>query len=256
MRALWITLQTAKPTIIPRRCEAPTRLSNSVEVGCRCNMQRWDTPLRANQGAERLDAEKTVSEAKVTRRLVAILAADVVGYSRMMEADEAGTLTKLKTHRRELWNPATEQYGGRIVGTAGDSLLVEFVSTVAAVECAARVQKEMSDRNADLSESERMQLRIGVNIGEVIVDDDDIYGEGVNIAARLEALCEPGGVAVSDDAHRQIGGKTDLAFVDAGEYQVKNIAKPVRLWRWVQTNAPAAAATRNAASCLCRASPP
>ena len=131
------------------------------------------------------------------RRLAAILAADVVGYSRLMEADEAGTLSTMKAHRAELWGPATERLGGRVVGTAGDSLLVEFGSAVAAVECAIVVQRGMIERNALQPEEVRMQLRIGVNIGEVIVDGDDIYGDGVNLAARIESLCDPGGVSVS-----------------------------------------------------------
>ncbi len=163
---------------------------------------------------------------------MAILAADVVGYSRLMEADETGTLATMKAHRAELWGPMTERHGGRVVGTAGDSLLVEFGSAVAAVECAVAVQRGIIERNSDLPEERRMQLRIGVNIGEVIVDDDDIYGDGVNVAARLESLADPGGICVSDDLYRQVVGKTDFGFEDAGEHEVKNIARPVQVWRW------------------------
>ena len=166
------------------------------------------------------------------RRLVAILAADVVGYSRLMEADEAGTLATMKAHRAELWRPLTERHGGRVVGTAGDSLLVEFQSAVAAVECAVAVQRGMVDRNTQQHKERLMQLRIGVNIGEVIVDRDDIYGDGVNLAARLETLCEPCGVAISGNVHEQVQGKLDEVFVDAGPHEVKNIVKPVQVWRW------------------------
>ena len=173
-----------------------------------------------------------MAEREIERRLAAILAADVVGYSRLMEADEAGTLATMKAHRRELWTPVTARHGGRVVGTAGDSLLVEFGSAVAAVKCAVAVQRGMAERNADLPDRLRMLLRIGVNIGEVIVDDEDIYGEGVNIAARLEALCEPGGVALSGNVQEQVQGKLDESLEDTGEHKVKNIARPIRVWRW------------------------
>ena len=176
----------------------------------------------------------------VERRLSAILAADVVGYSRLMEADETGTLAALKSHRRELWTPMMAQHGGRLVGTAGDSLLVEFASAVAAVECAIAVQQGMDPRNAGLAESQRMLLRMGVNIGEVIVDGDDIFGDGVNIAARLEGLCEPGGVALSGNVQEQVDGKIDARFEDTGDHTVKNIARPVRVWRWLLDTAAAA----------------
>ena len=146
-----------------------------------------------------------------------------------MEADEAGTLATMKAHRAKLWEPMTEQYGGRIVGTAGDSLLVEFQSAVAAVQCAVAVQQGMTERNADLQERQRMQLRIGVNIGEVIVDGEDIYGDGVNVAARLETLCEAGGVAISGNVHEQVQGKLDERFADAGEHEVKNIVRPIQV---------------------------
>lgn len=161
------------------------------------------------------------------RRLAAVLAADVVGYSSLMEADEVGTLAALKGLREELWEPMTKQYGGRVVGTAGDGILIEFASAVAAVESAIAVQRGMTGRAAG-----RMRVRIGINIGEVIVDGDDIYGEGVNLAARLEALCEPDEVAISANVHEQIAGKLDETFEDAGEHMVKNIARPVRVWRW------------------------
>jgi adenylate cyclase len=184
-----------------------------------------------------------VAQGEVERRLAAILAADVVGYSRLMEADEAGTLSAMKAHRRELWTPLTEKHGGRIVGTAGDSLLVEFASAVAAVNCAVAVQRGMAERNAGLPDNKRMELRIGVNIGEVIVDGDDIFGEGVNIAARLETLCEPGGVALSGNVHEQVHGKLDESLEDGGEHEVKNIARPIRVWRWSEDGGAGPAAT-------------
>ena len=176
------------------------------------------------------------------RKLAAILAADVAGYSRLMEADEAGTVAAMKAHRAELWGPMTERHGGRLVGTAGDSLLVEFQSAVAAVESAIAVQRGMLERNRDLPDDRQMLLRIGINIGEVIIDGDDIHGDGVNVAARLEALCEPSGVAISGYVHEQVQGKTDVQFINDGSHEVKNIAKPVQVWRWSPVGTPTAAA--------------
>ena len=135
------------------------------------------------------------------RRLAAIVQADVVGYSRLMGADEAGTLAAMRAHRAELWNPTIEKFGGRVVGTAGDSILVEFSSAVAAVESSIVVQQGMVSRNADLPPGRRMLLRIGINIGEVIIDGDDIYGDGVNVAARMQELAAAGGIAISGDVH-------------------------------------------------------
>ncbi len=169
------------------------------------------------------------------RRLAAILAADVVGYSRLIEADEAGTLAAMKAHRRELWTPKIEAHGGRVVGTAGDSILVEFASAVAAVECAIGVQQGVALLNAGVSDDRRMLLRVGINIGEVVVDGEDIHGDGVNVAARLEALCEPGGIALSGNVHEQVQGKLEAHFEDTGEHAVKNITRPIRVWRWSET---------------------
>lgn len=169
------------------------------------------------------------------RRHAAILAADVVGYSRLMEADEDGTVAAMKAHRAELWGPLTREHGGRIVGAAGDSLLVEFASAVAA--CAVAVQRAMTGRNAGLPEERRLQLRIGLNIGEMTVDGDDRYGDGINVAARLGALCEPGGIALSDNVHEQLRGKLGVRLEDAGNHEVKNIGRPIRVWRWSQAAA-------------------
>jgi len=167
----------------------------------------------------------------VERRLAAILAADVVGYSRLMEADEAGTLIALQTHRRELIDPEIAGHGGRIVKLMGDGALVEFASVVDAVECALAIQRGMAERNADAAEERRIGLRIGVHLGDVIVEGEDIYGDGVNVAARLEGLSEPGGICISQQAFDQIETKLDLAYEDLGDQKVKNIARSVRAHR-------------------------
>jgi class 3 adenylate cyclase/TolB-like protein len=166
----------------------------------------------------------------VQRRLAAILAADVAGYSRLMGADEEGTLQRLKAHRRELIDPKIKEHYGRVVKTTGDGLLVEFASVVDAVRCAVEIQRAMADRNADVPEDKRVIFRIGVNLGDVIIDGDDIYGDGVNIAARLESLAEPGGICVSRVVRDQIRDKLPYQFADMGEQSVKNIARPVRCY--------------------------
>ena len=170
-------------------------------------------------------------EERTTRRLAAILSADVVGYSRLMEADEAGTLAALKNHRAELIDPKIAQFGGRIVGTAGDGLLCEFPSVVDAVQCAVEIQAAMPGRNAEVSDARRMQLRIGINLGDVIVEGDDIFGDGVNVAARLETIAEPGSVCISGTVHENATGKLPYRFEDLGEQTLKNIARPIRAWR-------------------------
>jgi adenylate cyclase len=164
----------------------------------------------------------------VERRLAAILAADVAGYSRLMGADEEGTLERLKAHRRELVDPKIREHRGRIVKTTGDGMLVEFPSVVDAVRCAVEMQRVMIDRNADTPEDKRITFRIGVNLGDVIIDGDDIYGDGVNIAARLEGLAEPGGICISRVVRDQIRDKLPYPFEDMGEQSAKNIARPVR----------------------------
>ena len=166
------------------------------------------------------------------RRLAAIVSADVVGYSRLMGADETGTLAAMRAHRKELWNPTIGRFGGRIVGTAGDAILVEFASAVAAVESSIVVQQGMTERNAELPDDKRMLLRIGINIGEVVIDGDDIFGDGVNVAARLQEIAQPGGIAVSGNIHEQVEGKLDDTFADDGMQEVKNITRPVQVWRW------------------------
>jgi class 3 adenylate cyclase/pimeloyl-ACP methyl ester carboxylesterase len=166
----------------------------------------------------------------VQRRLAAILAADIVGYSRLMHADELGTLAKLKAHRKELVDPMIAGHHGRMVKTTGDGALVEFASVVDAVGCAVAIQRGMVSRNAHLSEDKRIVFRIGINVGDIIIDGDDIFGDGVNIAARLETLCEPGGLCISRAANEQIKGKVSLSFADLGEQTVKNISGAIGIF--------------------------
>ena len=174
-----------------------------------------------------------MSEQAPRRRLAAILAADVVGYSRLMQADEAGTLATLKSRRTEIFQPRVSKHHGRIVKLMGDGALVEFASAVDAVECAVQLQQGMDSANADLSEDRRIRLRIGVNLGDVMVEGSDLYGDGVNIAARLESLADPGGVFVSRTVVNHVRGKVKLEFEDLGDKQLKNIAEPVRAYRIV-----------------------
>jgi TolB-like protein/class 3 adenylate cyclase len=166
-----------------------------------------------------------------TRRLAAILAADVAGYSRLMGADEEGTLAAMKALRRELADPKIKEHRGRVVKTTGDGLLIEFASVVDAVRCAVEVQREMAKRNVAVPIDRRIEFRMGINLGDIIADGPDLYGDGVNVAARLEALAEPGGICVSRAARDQVRDKLDLTFEDRGDQQVKNIARPVRVYR-------------------------
>ena len=165
------------------------------------------------------------------RRLTAILAADVVGYSRLMGEDEVGTLERLQTCRRELVDPAIEEFHGRIVKLMGDGALVEFASIVDAVQSAVAIQRRMAGHDSDVPEARRIRFRIGVNLGDVIVDGDDIYGDGVNVAARLEAMAEPGGICISGTAFDHVLHKADVGFASLGEQRLKNIADPVRVYR-------------------------
>ena len=172
-----------------------------------------------------------VAEERVDRRLAAILAADVASYSRLMGADEEGTLRQLKAHRKELVDPKITEHRGRIVKTTGDGMLVEFVSVVDAVRCAVDIQRGMAERNAEIPRETRIEIRIGINVGDIISDADDIYGDGVNVAARLEALAEPGGICVSQVVHDQVRDKLSFSFEDMGEQTIKNIARPVGVHR-------------------------
>jgi adenylate cyclase len=172
-----------------------------------------------------------MAEDRVDRRLAAIFAGDIAGYGRLMGADEEGTLRQLKGHRKELVDPKITEHRGRIVKTTGDGMLVEFVSVVDAVRCAVDIQRGMLERNSNVPTEERIQFRIGINVGDIIIDGDDIYGDGVNVAARLEALADPGGIMVSRVVHDQVQDKLGFEFDDMGEQAVKNIARPVSVHR-------------------------
>jgi adenylate cyclase len=178
---------------------------------------------------------------RVERRLAAVLAADVAGYSRLMGHAEERTLAELKTFRKTLVDPRIATHCGRIVKTTGDGMLVEFASAVDAARCSVEIQQEMAQQNAAVPPELRIEFRIGIHVGDIIIDDNDIFGDGVNIAARLEGIAEPGGICISDDAHRQIRGKLDVAFDEIGEQTLKNIAEPMRVWliRLARESAPA-----------------
>jgi adenylate cyclase len=171
-----------------------------------------------------------LSGERVKRRLAAILAGDVAGYSRLMGVDEEGTLERLKALRRQLVDPKIKEYRGRIVKTTGDGLLIEFASVVDAVRCAVDIQREMAERNSAIPAERRIELRMGINVGDIIIDEGDIYGDGVNVVARLEALAEPGSICVSRVVRDHVRDKLDFSFDDKGEQQVKNIARPVRVY--------------------------
>ena len=174
---------------------------------------------------------RPVGADQVTRRLAAIFAADMVGYSRLMEADEEGTIARQRAHRKELIDPKIAEYHGRIVKLMGDGMLVEFGSVVDAVRCAVEVQQAMANREEPVPEEQRIRYRIGINLGDIVIDGDDILGDGVNVAARLEAMAEHGGIVISRSARDQIRDKLDLPLEDMGEHEVKNIARPVRMFR-------------------------
>ena len=172
-----------------------------------------------------------MAEGRLQRRLSAILSADVVGYSRLMGIDEAGTLSRLNALRRELIDPTIAAHSGRIVKLMGDGALVEFASAVDAVTCAIEIQRQLREHDAGSTKSTPIQFRIGINVGDIIIEGEDILGDGVNIAARIEGIAEPGGISISEDAWRQVQGKVAANFVDAGEQSLKNIARPVRVYR-------------------------
>jgi adenylate cyclase len=172
-----------------------------------------------------------MAEERLQRRLAAILSADVVGYSRLMGLDEAGTLSRLNALRRELIDPAIAAHSGRIVKLMGDGALIEFASAVDAVTCAIEIQKQLREHDAGVSEADPIRFRIGINVGDIIIEGDDILGDGVNIAARIEGIAEPGGISISEDAWRQVQGKVTANFIDIGEQSLKNIARPVRVYR-------------------------
>src|SRR5258707_867553 len=181
--------------------------------------------------ASRLGGRIPLTREHLVRRLTAIFAADVAGYSRLTGLDEEGTHVRLKEHLRVLIDPKVAAHRGHIIKNTGDGLLAEFNSVVDAMRCAVDVQRGMAERNSDVPPGNRIEFRIGINVGDIIEDNGDIFGDGVNIAARLEAIAEPGGICVSDDAHRQRRDKLDIVFDDAGEQNVKNIERPVRVFR-------------------------
>src|SRR5207248_1209869 len=166
-----------------------------------------------------------------SRRLAAIFFGDVVGYSRLIGADESGTLDRLRSIRAEVIDPILARYRGRVVSTRGDGILAEFVSVVDALRCACEVQGQMADRNKAMSPASKIEFRIGINVGDIVVEDGDIFGDGVNIAARLEGLADPGGICVSARVQEDAVGKLDLHFDDLGEQTLKNIARPIRAYR-------------------------
>src|SRR5437762_7880573 len=175
--------------------------------------------------------EGCMADERLQRRLTAILAVDTAGYSRLMGADEEGTLARLKAHRHALLDPKIAEHQGRIVKTTGDGLLAEFASVVDALRCAIEIQRGMLERNADVPQERRIEFRVGINVGDIIIEGDDIFGDGVNVAARLEGLAEPGGICVSGRVQEDALGKLDIAFEDIGEQKLKNIARPVRAFR-------------------------
>ncbi len=174
-----------------------------------------------------------MAEERVQRRLAAILTADVVGYSRLIRADEEGTLAALKALRKDIVDPKIAEHHGRIVKLMGDGMLAEFGSVVDAVRNAVEVQQAVMEHQADVPEDRRIVFRVGVNLGDVVIDGDDIQGDGVNVAARLEGLAEPGGMGISSKVYEEVRDRIDLAFEDLGERELKNINRPVRVWRWV-----------------------
>jgi adenylate cyclase len=167
---------------------------------------------------------------RVDRRLAAIMAVDVVGYSRLIGTDEAGTLARVKAHRIELAEPLIAEHHGRVVKLTGDGALVEFASAVDAVECAVAIQSGMAEREATEPEERRIRFRIGINIGDIVLEDGDIFGDGVNVAARLQGLAPPGGIGTARNVYDQVKGKLDLAFEPMGEHRIKNIAEPIALY--------------------------
>jgi TolB-like protein/class 3 adenylate cyclase len=187
-----------------------------------------------------------VEQERVQRRLAAILAADVAGYSRLTGADEEGTIARLRALRRELIDPAIAEHRGRIVKTTGDGLLIEFASVVDAVRCAVEVQREMTTRSTDVPTDQRIEFRVGIHVGDVVVDGDDLLGDGINVAARLEGVAEPGGVCISEDVYRQVRDRVPSKFVDSGEQRFKNIARPIRVYRIANDDLPFVPARRPA----------
>lgn len=209
-------------------------------------------PLRVSRctirGARTVPRSRAPQREPMEHRLAAVLAADMAGYSRLMELDEVGTLARLRTHRIELIDPAVAKNNGRIIKTTGDGMLVEFQSVAGAVKCAVEIQQRMARRNLDVPDERRIQFRIGINLGDIVFEEGDIFGDGVNVAARLEQLAEVGGICVSAAVHDQVGDRLEVAFEDLGEKSLKNISRPVRVYRVAAGDAQTAAAGRAAAA--------
>ena len=182
-----------------------------------------------------------MASVRVERRLVAIMAIDIVGYSRLIERAEARTLSAIKALRSQVIDPLIADHRGRTVKLMGDGAIVDFVSVVDAVACAVAVQRAATADQQEVPPESRIVLRVGINVGDVVVEDGDLLGDGVNVAARLEALAEPGGISISDAVQKQLAGKSDFTFEDTGERTLKNIAQPVRIWRWSKEAIPTAA---------------
>src|SRR5690349_9676988 len=221
---------------------------------------RWDRgrscsgPVSSGSGRRTARRDRVMDkDTSISRRLSAILAADIAGYSRLMGQDEAATVRDLKGHQAVIL-PLVGRHGGRIIDTAGDGILAEFPSVIGATACAAEIQRVMAARNEEVPEPRRMLFRIGINLGDVIHDEARIYGDGINVAARLEGLAEPGGVLVSQAVHDQVRDRLDLFFEDLGERELKNIARPVRVYR-LRTPAEAKAHSVPSAGCRYRTSP-
>src|SRR5450631_4623516 len=181
-------------------------------------------------GVQSLEPGCVVSSERVERRLAAVLAADVAGYSRLMGRDEEGTLAQLKSFRKSLVDPAISEHRGRIVKTTGDGMLAEFASAVDAARCAIEVQRGMAEQNTGVPQEPKIEFRIGIHLGEIIIDDNDIFGDGVNIAARLESIAVPGGISISRAVHDQVRDRINVCFDDKGEIALKNIARPVQVF--------------------------
>ena len=175
-----------------------------------------------------------------TRRLAAIVSADVVGYSRLMGRDDSATLAGLKAHRQELIDPKIAEYAGRIVKTTGDGLLLEFPSVIDAVRCAVELQRGMMERNADVAPDLQLKFRIGINVGDIIIDGNDIFGDGVNVAARLQEIATPGGICLSNRVYEEVRDRRQIALDDGGERILKNIERPIRVWQWNPASSEAA----------------
>jgi adenylate cyclase len=241
------TFETCRPVLDDVRCSGWTRSGwQRVKPALLTRSGHWawpdSGPTDCYIGAQVPELGCVLSSEHVERRLAAILAADVAGYSRLMGADEEGVLARLKATRKSLVDPAITAHRGRIVKTTGDGMLVEFGSAVDAARCAVELQRGMAGQNIDVPVDSRIEFRIGIHVGDIMFDENDIFGDGVNIAARLEGIAESGGVCISDDAQRQIRGKVDIAFDDMGFQNLKNIAEPMRAWR-LRMNADASAAT-------------